>query len=76
MYQGMNRVGRFGDKCRRVKLGEFSVVDSAREAQLWTSLFAIRDKNMDKRHFMSLKKPVRAPAGKRAEKVQAKGKNK
>jgi len=29
MYQGMNRVGRFTDKCKRMKLGEFSVVDSA-----------------------------------------------
>ena len=76
MYQGMNRVGRFGDNCRRVQLGEFSVVDSAREAQLWSKLFAIRDKNMNKGHFWSLKKTGRAPAGKRAAKVQAKGKNK
>jgi len=43
MYQGMNRVGRFGDKCKRVKLGEFDEVDPAGEAQMYTRLFAISD---------------------------------
>ena len=61
MYQGMNRVGRFGDKCKRVKLGKFSVVDPAGEAQLWSKLFAIRDKKLKKGGIFSLKKPKKAP---------------
>ena len=72
MYQGMNRVGRFGDKCKRVKLGEFSVVDPARENQMHTRLFAIRDKGLKKSHFYSLTKVGRAPPNKRGAKVQAK----
>jgi len=42
--QGMSRVGRFGDKCTRVKLGHFLNVDAVKAKRMWTKLLELVDK--------------------------------
>jgi len=46
--QGMNRVGRFTDKCERIKLGEQPDVDPKLSMAVWSKLLEIRDKGRKK----------------------------
>ena len=48
MTQGMNRVGRFADKCVRIKLGDHPDVDEKLSATVWSKLLLTRDNGRKK----------------------------
>jgi len=53
--QGLSRVGRFSDKCQRIKLGTFADVDNDKSTAVWRRLLKLKEEGMRKKDKYKMK---------------------
>ena len=70
--QGMGRVGRFKDKCTRVKFGTFEDVDDEKSREVWTKLMKLVNKGRKQTDFYAMDEKLAKQAKLREQKQKVK----